>query len=486
VSETYDLLIIGGGVNGVGIARDAAGRGLKVLLCEKGDLAGATSSASSKLVHGGLRYLETYEFRLVRESLGERETLLAMAPHIIWPLRFVLPIMPGMRPGWMLRIGLFLYDNLAKRSLLKGTTSLNLRTSLQGKSLRPELTRGFEYSDCWVDDARLVVLNAVDAKERGAVIETRTACVKLDRGTDAWTAQLRSETGEERSVSAKLVVNAAGPWVEEVLGLSGKRPNDSKVRLVKGSHFVTKRLYEGEHAYIFQSRDGRVIFALPYEDDFTLIGTTDEDWSLDLGKPEISDAETDYLIAAVNGYFKAPITREDIVWSYAGVRPLFDDKESSASVVTRDYVFDLDDQSGHAAPILSIFGGKLTTYRKLADSAMSKLAPYFVGLSPSWTARSPLPGGENGGQTARYPWMPEAQLARMRRTYGARLSTLVGDARSLSDLGRHFGADLYEAEIKYLRTHEFAQTAEDILWRRTKLGLRLSTAERADLDAFLS
>ncbi len=485
MNETYDLLVIGGGINGVGIARDAAGRGLKVLLCEKGDLAGATSSASSKLVHGGLRYLETYEFRLVRESLGERETLLGMAPHIIWPLRFVLPIMPGMRPAWMLRIGLFLYDNLARRSLLKATTSLNLRTCLQGESLRPELRKGFEYSDCWVDDARLVVLNAVDAAERGAVIATRTACVGLERGAGAWTAQLQSESGQERKISAKIVVNAAGPWVEEVLGLTGKRPNASKVRLVKGSHIVTRRLYDGEHAYIFQSRDGRVIFALPYEQDFTLIGTTDEEWSLDLGKPEISDAETDYLIAAVNGYFKAPITRDDIVWSYAGVRPLFDDKESAASVVTRDYVFDLDDQSGDAAPILSIFGGKLTTYRKLADNAMERLAPYFSGLSPSWTAHKPLPGGEDGGRNESYAWMPEAQLARMQRTYGARLSTLVGSAKSLSDLGRHFGADRYEADVSYLRTHEFARTAEDILWRRTKLGLRLSREAQADLAEFL-
>jgi glycerol-3-phosphate dehydrogenase len=485
VNETYDILVIGGGINGVGIARDAAGRGLKVLLCEKGDLAGATSSASSKLVHGGLRYLETYEFRLVRESLGERETLLGIAPHIIWPLRFVLPIMPGMRPGWMLRIGLFLYDNLAKRSVLKATSSLNLRTCLQGKSLRPELTRGFEYSDCWVDDARLVVLNAVDAVEHGAVIETRTTCVGLDRGKAAWSAQLRANTGQERSISAKVVVNAAGPWVEKVLGLSGKRPNDSKIRLVKGSHIVTRRLYEGEHAYIFQSRDGRVIFSLPYEDDFTLIGTTDEDWTLENGVPQISEAETDYLIAAVNGYFSNPITRDDIVWSYAGVRPLFDDKESSASVVTRDYVFDLDDQGGSAAPMLSIFGGKLTTYRKLADKAMERLTPYFAELPASWTKHAQLPGGDHGGRTDSYPWMPEAMRIRLARTYGTRMALLVGNAKSVHDLGHHFGADLYEAEINYLRTHEFARTADDILWRRTKLGLRLSLSDRAVLEAFL-
>ncbi len=486
----YDLLIIGGGINGVGIARDAAGRGLKVMLCEKDDLASATSSASSKLVHGGLRYLESYEFRLVRESLGERETLLNIAPHLIWPLRFVLPIMPGMRPAWMLRIGLFLYDNLAKRSFLPGTKALNLRASLQGAPLQERLRKGFEYSDCWADDARLTVVNAVDAKERGADICTRTECVALDRAVDRWTATLCQPDGATRTVDARIIVNAAGPWVEEILGQIGNRSNSQGVRLVKGSHIVTKRLYEGDHAYIFQSADGRVIFAIPYEHDYTLIGTTECDWTIEQGKPEISATEIDYLCATASDYFKQPITPSDIVWSYSGVRPLFDDKSESASVVTRDYVFDLDTAQGELAPALSIFGGKLTTYRKLAEHAMDKLSVCLPGLREGWTTSAPLPGGdfsptETGAllaaHQAQFPWLPAPQVARMTQAYGTRLPRVMGEATSVEQLGQHFGAGLYEAEVRHLRDAEFAQSAEDVLWRRSKLGLRLSDGERQAL-----
>jgi glycerol-3-phosphate dehydrogenase len=488
-----DLLIIGGGINGVGIARDAAGRGLKVLLCEKDDLAGHTSSASSKLIHGGLRYLETYEFRLVREALGERETLLKMAPHIIWPLRFVLPVVKGMRPAWMLRAGLFLYDHLAKRSILKGTTKLNLRTCLQGAPLQDHLKTGFEYSDCWVDDARLVVLNAMDADKRGATIRTRCECTALERTATHWRATLRGDDGVSQIIEAKVLVNAAGPWVEDILGKFGRKSNSRTVRLIKGSHIVTKRLFEGQHAYIFQSADKRVIFAIPYENDYTLIGTTEAEWSLDQGEIKISPEETDYLCNAVSTYFNKTITPADILWSYAGVRPLFDDKSSSASVVTRDYVFDLDASNESMAPALSIFGGKITTYRKLAEQAVDKLSPYFTGLSATWTAGVCLPGGNFAADNVegfisdiarKYPWLPEDQLRRMIKAYGTVIVQMIGDAKSLDDLGHHFGAGLYEAEVRYLHDFELAQNADDILWRRSKLGLRLSAAEQLELDAW--
>jgi glycerol-3-phosphate dehydrogenase len=494
VQTVFDILVIGGGINGAGIARDAAGRGLKVLLCEKNDLAGHTSSSSSKLIHGGLRYLETYEFRLVREALGERETLLKMAPHIIWPLRFVLPVEKGLRPAWMLRAGLFLYDHLARRSLLKGTVSLDLRTSLQGAPLQDHLKRGFEYSDCWVDDARLVVLNAMDAANRGTIIKTRTECVALERHADHWRATLRGSDGVEEKIQAKCLVNAAGPWVEDILGQFGRKSNSRSVRLVKGSHIVTRRLFDGDHAYIFQSVDGRVIFAIPYETDYTLIGTTEAEWTADKDEIKISPEETDYLCKAVSKYFKVPITTDDIKWTYAGVRPLFDDKSASASVVTRDYVFDLDGSNDTLAPALSIFGGKITTYRKLAEQAVDKLAPYFSNLPVAWTAGIHLPGGDFAAENVdgllvekqrQYSWIPEAQLRRMVQAYGTRLTRVIGTATSLADLGHHFGAGLYEAEVQYLQDCEFAVTANDILWRRSKLGLRLSETEQLQLESWM-
>lgn len=487
----YDVLIIGGGINGVGIARDAAGRGLKVLLCERHDLAGATSSASSKLVHGGLRYLEHFEFRLVREALGEREVLLKIAPHIIWPLRFVLPVLEGMRPAWMLRIGLFIYDHLAKRAILPATTTLKLRRCLQGAPLKDNLRVAFEYSDCWVDDARLVALNAQDAAARGAEILTRTECTGLERQKDKWIASLTGADGVRRQIEARVLVNAAGPWVEEILGKIGRRSNSRGIRLVKGSHIVTRRLFEGEHAYIFQSADGRVIFVIPYEQDYTLIGTTEADWELSQGEVKISGTEIEYLCGEVARYFKRPISPADIIWSYAGVRPLFDDKNESASVVTRDYVFDLDTANDELAPALSIFGGKLTTYRMLAQHALEKLATCFAGLPPAWTEGAPLPGGDFPAKEAAalldrhaqsYPWIPMAQLSRMTRAYGTSVARIVGTAKQLADLGEHFGAGLYAAEVRYLQEHEFAQTTDDILWRRTKLGLRLSDEERSRLE----
>ncbi len=490
----YDLLIIGGGINGAGIARDAAGRGLKVLLCEKHDLAGATSSSSSKLVHGGLRYLESYEFALVRQALAEREVLLNIAPHLIWPLRFVLPVEVGMRPAWVLRLGLFLYDHLAKRSLLPGTRTLALRECLQGEPLQDRLTTAFEYSDCWADDARLVVLNAVDAAERGATIATRTECIALARSEKCWAATLRAADGSSRLVEARIVVNAAGPWVGVLLGKISQSSDRNSLRLVKGSHIIVKRLYEGEHAYILQSADRRVVFAIPYEQDYTLIGTTEEEWSLSRGEARISDAEADYLCAAINHSFKRHITREDVIHSYAGVRPLFDDKNLSASVVTRDYVFDLDAPNDRMAPVLSIFGGKLTTYRRLAEQAITKLSPYFEKLAPNWTYAAPLPGGDfpashpaalSDELSHQYPWVPPAQLKRMTQAYGTRVPPILGGAHSLSELGRHFGAGLYENEVRYLRNTEFAQTADDILWRRSKLGLHMKSNEKLELQTWI-
>ncbi|WP_428027389.1 glycerol-3-phosphate dehydrogenase [Altererythrobacter sp.] len=479
VIETYDLLIIGGGINGVGIARDAAGRGARVLLVEKDDLASHTSSASTKLIHGGLRYLEHFEFRLVRESLIERERLLRIAPHIIWPLRFVLPHDAGLRPKWMLRLGLFLYDNLGGRKLLPGTRTVDLHAPPHGQILEDRLVKGFEYSDCWVQDARLVVLSAMDARERGADIRTHTECTGLKRSSDGWTATLRSETGEE-NVKARIVVNAAGPWVDGVLDTAIPGKSHRNLRLVKGSHLIFPKLYDGRHAYIFQNRDNRIVFAIPYEHKFTLVGTTDMLFEDDPNSVEISDSEASYLCDAVNEYLRRDVSPQDAVWSYAGVRPLYDDHSKSNSTVTRDYVFELDEGGG--APILSIFGGKLTTYRKLAEHALEKLG----GLGgEAWTADTPLPGGDIDPARfdsffaecmASYPWFGPEGVLRLARAYGTRIDRVLGNARGLEDLGAHFGGDLYEAELEYLLREEFAQSAEDVLWRRSKLGLHLDKA----------
>lgn len=491
----YDLIVIGGGINGVGIARDAAGRGLKVLLCEKNDLAGHTSSSSSKLIHGGLRYLEHREFRLVREALKEREILLRAAPHIIWPMRIVLPVLKGMRPAWMLRLGLFLYDHLYRRSILPGIAKLNLKEASQGAPLKGSLTKGFEYSDCWADDARLVVLSAVDAQARGADICTRTTATAITRGKDDWRVTLKQRDGSENEIQGRILINAAGPWVDEVAHMAGHYSNTAGVRLVKGSHIVTRRLFDGDHGYIFQSADGRVIFTMPYEGEYTLIGTTDVDWDLSQGEVAISDEEIAYLCDAVNEYLAQEISPADVVWTYAGVRPLYDDKAASASVATRDYVFDLTGDGSGQAVMLSVYGGKLTTFRKLAEHAMEKLGRFLPGLPPRWTHEAHLPGGdfpaeERAGLLERlrrdYPWLDAAISERLLRSYGTAAFEILADAKSPDDLGRHFGGGLYEAEVHHLVRNEFAMSAEDILWRRSKLGLHLDAAAvAADLDAWL-
>ncbi|NVE93286.1 glycerol-3-phosphate dehydrogenase [Altererythrobacter lutimaris] len=487
--QTYDLLVIGGGINGAGIARDAAGRGQSVLLVEKDDLAQHTSSASTKLVHGGLRYLEHYEFRLVRESLIERERLLNIAPHIIWPLRFVLPHDEGLRPKWMLRLGLFLYDNLGGRKLLPGTRTVNLRDYPHAEILESRLKKGFEYSDCWVEDSRLVVLNAMDAKERGAAVLTRTNCVALDRRKDLWLATLRAADGSERRVKARIVVNSAGPWVDDVLGLAKPGNNQRNLRLVKGSHLIFPKLYEGRHAYIFQNKDDRIVFAIPYEREFTLVGTTDVLFKEDPNTVAISDEERAYICDAVNEYLRVDVTPDQAVSDYSGVRPLYEDNASDNSTVTRDYVFALDEDG---PPILSIFGGKITTYRKLAEHALEKLG---LGDGESWTAEADLPGGDIDPArfdeffvqcVTRYPWFGPDGTIRLARAYGTRISQILGDANGLEDLGKHFGGDLYEAELRYLVEHEFVTTAEDVLWRRSKLELHLDETAKAKIRDWFS
>jgi len=495
--NVYDLAVIGGGVNGCGIARDAAGRGWSLFLCEKGDLASATSSASTKLIHGGLRYLEYFQFRLVREALLERETLWRIAPHIIWPLRFVLPFSKGLRPAWMLRLGLFLYDHIGGRKMLPPTRTLNLRTDRAGDPLKPQFTLGFEYSDCWVEDSRLVVLNARDAANHGAVISPRTVCLGGERRDEVWVLTLKSEvTGETRQIKARAVVNAAGPWVGEVLTSTLRGNAPASVRLVKGSHIVVPRLYEHDRCYFFQNADRRIFFAIPYEQDFTLIGTTDLDFVGDPGEVAASDDEIAYLCNGASEYFKAPVGRDSVVWSYSGVRPLYDDGASEAQAATRDYVLDLDAAAGRPA-LLSVFGGKITTYRRLAESALALLAPHLSAATweaEGWTARTPLPGGDFPMQRfeqqveatlRRYPFLAAAHARRITRAYGVLVPEVLGAAKTGGDLGRNFGADLTEAEVRYLVDREWAMTAADIVWRRTKLGLRLSPAAIAALDDYL-
>ena len=492
----YDLAIIGGGINGAGIARDAAGRGWSVYLCEQGDLGSATSSASTKLIHGGLRYLEHYEFRLVREALMEREVLWAIAPHIVWPLRFVLPHHRGLRPAWLLRLGLVLYDHIGGRRALPATKTLDLRQDPAGHPLKPAFTRGFEYSDCWVEDSRLVVLNARDAADRGATIETRTRCLSAERTGETWTITVQSNT-HQRTLRARTLVNAAGPWVAETLGTVIRANAPAKIRLVQGSHIVIRRKYPHDRCYILQNADSRIFFAIPYERDFTLIGTTDHDWQGAPGAVKISDDEITYLCAGASAYFREPVTPADVVWTYTGVRPLYDDGATAAQEATRDYVLSLDAPEGQGA-LLSVFGGKITTHRRLAEAALEKLAPHLPpphGAPAGWTGKSPLPGGDfpkQGFETllaetrARAPFLPEPTARRLVRAYGTKTAILLNGATRLEDLGPTLGADLTEAEIRYLQTHEFARTAEDIVWRRSKLGLRLSPAEIAAVERILA
>jgi glycerol-3-phosphate dehydrogenase len=483
----FDIAIIGGGINGVGIARDAAGRGLSVLLVEQGDLASGTSSASTKLIHGGLRYLEYFEIRLVRESLAEREVLLRSAPHIIWPLRFVLPYRVGGRPWWMLRAGLFLYDHLGGRHLLPPTSVLDLRNDPAGEPLRDDLRRGFEYSDCWADDARLVVLTARDAADRGADIRPRAKCEAAWADNELWALRLSNGT-EER---ARVLVNAAGPYVSRVLSDVVGRTEPARIRMVKGSHIVVKRLFAHDRCYILQNPDGRICFAIPYQDDFTLIGTTDEDFNGDLSHVTITSDEIVYLCNAVSQWFRQPVKPSDVVWSYAGVRPLRDDGSTKAQEATRDYVLEL----GGTPPLLTVFGGKITTFRRLAEAAMARLAHYFPGLQPAWTAGASLPGGDfpwNGFSdlraelSRRYPFLPVPTASRLSRAYGTRAVALLGDARSLADLGTVFGADLSEREVDWLVRTEWARTAKDVLWRRSKLGLRFTPEDVMFFEHYLT
>jgi glycerol-3-phosphate dehydrogenase len=496
VGQVFDLAIIGGGVNGCGIARDAAGRGNSVFLCEMNDLASGTSSWSTKLVHGGLRYLEYYEFRLVREALIEREILWQIAPHIIRPLRFVLPHHAGLRPAWLLRLGLFLYDHIGGRKLLPPTRSVDLAHDEVGKPLVPgRYHKGFEYSDCFVDDARLVVLTARDAVERGADIRTRTRAVETRQADGLWHVTVEDTlTGERSTIVARVLVNAAGPWVEQVLTLGAGVNTRAKVRLVQGSHIVVKKLYDHDRAYIFQNGDGRIVFAIPYQDDFTLIGTTDRDYEGDPAKVKATDDEIAYLCASVSEYLAKPVTPEDVVWTYAGVRPLYDDGASEAKAATREYAFELDTPGG--APLLSIYGGKITTYRRLAEEALEKLSPYLKGTKAreGWTATAPLPGGDmdvsaGPALTAEllrdYPFLTPAHAGRLAHAYGTRAVKTLGTATSMADLGRNFGATLTESEVRYLMANEWACTADDIVWRRSKLGLRLSATEVAALGEWL-
>ncbi len=490
----YDLAIIGGGVNGCGIARDAAGRGLKVLLVEKGDLASGTSSASTKLIHGGLRYLEHYEFRLVAEALAEREVLWGMAPHIVHPLRFVLPHHKGLRPAWMIRLGLLLYDSLGKRQRLPASRGLNLASDAAGAPLRREFRRGFEYSDCWVDDARLVVLNAIDAVRHGADIRVGTEMVSARRDGAHWAIALNdAATGQTREETARLLVNAAGPWVENVLAARVGGNARAHVRLVKGSHIVVPRVFEHERAYIFQNADQRIVFAIPYERDFTLIGTTDVEFSGDPNDVRIDASEVTYLCDAVSTYFARPVTPDEVVWTYAGVRPLYDDGEAAQSV-TRDFVLELDAPAG-VAPLLSIFGGKITTYRRLAEDALTKLAPWLAGAGPTWTRGATLPGGDfpiDGFEQLvdelgrAFAFLPASLLRRLARAYGTRCRELLGGCSNIDDLGICFGADLHEREVEWLITEEWARTPDDVLWRRSKLGLRLSPSEGEGLKAWMA
>ena len=496
LERIYDLAIVGGGVNGCGIARDAAGRGNSVFLCEMNDLASGTSSWSTKLVHGGLRYLEYYEFRLVREALIEREILWQIAPHIIRPLRFVLPHHAGLRPAWMLRLGLFLYDHLGGRKLLPPTRSVNLATDVVGKPLAPgRYTKGFEYSDCSVDDARLVVLTARDAADRGAQIRTRSRATDIRQVDGVWQVTVEhTPSGARETIRAKALVNAGGPWVEEVLASGAGVNAKAKVRLVQGSHIVVPKLYDHDRAYIFQNADGRIVFAIPYQGDFTLIGTTDRDYHGDPAKVKATPEEISYLCAAVGEYLNKPVLAEDVVWTYSGVRPLYDDGASEAKAATRDYVFELDTPGG--LPLLSIYGGKITTYRRLSEEALERLAPYLNGgkAKEGWTGKAPLPGGDmavsalpalTASLRRTYPFLSDAHANRLAHAYGTRAAKMLGNAASPADLGQSFGATLTEREVRYLMAEEWALTAEDIVWRRSKLGLRLSPAEIAVLDGWI-
>ncbi|MGO4853581.1 glycerol-3-phosphate dehydrogenase [Phaeovulum sp. W22_SRMD_FR3] len=495
--QIFDLAIIGGGINGCGIARDAVGRGYSVCLCEQGDMGGATSSASTKLLHGGLRYLEHCEFRLVREALIEREVLWNIAPHIVRPLRFVLPHSKGMRPAWLLRLGLFIYDHLGGRKLLPGTARVNLKSGPLGAGLRADLHRGYEYSDCWVEDNRLVILNAMDAQERGAVIHARTRCTRAEPHPEGgWRVTMQHrETGRRQIIRARMLINAAGPWANDVARDIAKRPPKGRVRQVQGSHIVVPKLYDHDRCFIFQNTDGRIVFTIPYEDRFTLIGTTDRDYPGDPAEVAASAEEIAYLCALASANFKRPVTPADVVWTYSGVRPLYDDGSSKAQAATRDYVLEVDSRA--QAPILSVFGGKITTYRRLAESALERIGACLgdpqggLKLPAGWTGTKVLPGGdfapqEFGPEVAAlkraYDFLSDAEARRFVRFYGTRARQVLGDAQQRADLGQDFGAGLSARELDYMRAQEWAATAQDVLFHRSKLGLRLSPAQIAAVE----
>ena len=496
VQQVHDIFVIGGGINGCGIARDAAGRGYSVALAEMNDFASGTSSGSTKLIHGGLRYLEYYEFRLVREALMEREVLWAMAPHIIRPLRFVLPFQKGgVRPAWLIRLGLFLYDHLGGRKLLPPTKSLDMRRDQASGPLKPLFTKAFEYSDGWVDDARMVVLNARDAADRGATILSRSRVVSARRADGLWSVEVEDRaSGAVTTVKARMLINAAGPWVDRVLSEAVGQNAVHNVRLVQGSHIVVAKKFDDPRAYFFQNPDNRVIFAIPYEQDFTLIGTTDRDYQGDPKDVEISTEEIGYLCSAASEYFAEPVRVDDIVWTYSAVRPLYDDGASKAQEATRDYVLKLDNVPGEA-PMLNVFGGKLTTYRRLAEHAVEKIGEQIGVKGAPWTAKSHLPGGDfspMGYQVevrklnTRYPFLAEGHAKRLVRAYGTQAHDMLGDAAATKDLGRHFGGTLYECEVRWLMIREWARHAEDVLWRRTKQGLRLSKEEARNLEEYMA
>ena len=499
-SAISDLLIVGGGINGAGVARDAAGRGLSVILCEKDDLASHTSSASTKLIHGGLRYLEHYEFGLVRKALLEREVLLRSAPHIIWPLRFVMAHEPAMRPAWLIRLGIFLYDHLARREVLPGSESIRLHEHPAGAPLRPEFQRGFVYSDGWVDDARLVVLNARDAADHGARVLTRTRCVQAQRDGTLWRATLETADGRREEVVARALVNAAGPWAGTFLRDGVREAAQRGLRLIKGSHIVVPKMFDHEMAYIFQCADKRIVFAIPYEDDFTLVGTTDVEYRGDPGAATISADEVAYLCAMTEHYFARPLTPKDVVWSYSGVRPLLDDESGDPSAITRDYTLELDD---NGAPLLSIWGGKITTFRRLGEEALDLLLPALGERRPPWTHGAPLPGGDlsevvgppgrpdldiarfTRTMTERFPFLSPALVRRYVRCYGSLMSRLLDGVTRLADMGEEVAPGLFEAELRYLVEHEWAQTSDDVLWRRTKVGLHTTQAQRDAVHAWM-
>ena len=493
VDKIYDIFIAGGGINGLGVARDAAGRGYSVCLCEMNDFASGTSSNSTKLIHGGLRYLEHYKFRLVQESLKEREVLLKMAPHIIWPMRFILPHSKGMRPAWLLRLGLFLYDHLGFRKILPGTSHVKLNKSKFGEPLKSHFKFGYEYSDCWVDDSRLVILNAVDASLRGADIQNYCKVTKVEKSDGLWSITTTNTIdGKKNIYQTKCFINASGPWVDDILQNSFEKKNSKNVRLVRGSHIVVNKLFEHDRSFICQNNDNRIFFMIPYEDKYTLIGTTDIDHGHSAGKVEISEEEKLYICKSANEYLKTEINLKDIVWSYSGVRPLYDDGASAAQEATRDYVIKAEEQE--STLMINIFGGKITTYRRLSESILKHIEAFFGKRGNSWTDQSSLPGGNIGvdGQLdlenkiqMRYPFLTKETIKRLVRSYGTISFDIFGDAENIDSLGRDFGSGLYEKEVVYLVQNEWARTSEDILFRRSKLGLSLTKNEKQRLDEFL-